>query len=61
MVKSIYGDDETIKSGLENFALKLIGNAVEKVGWEFSEQESYLASLLRKRLLLNAVANNHPA
>lgn len=61
MVKSIYGDDDIIKSGLEKFALKLIGNAVEKVGWEFSEQESYLAGLLRKRLLLNAVANNHPA
>ncbi|RYO95948.1 hypothetical protein DL765_011686 [Monosporascus sp. GIB2] len=61
LVKSVFSDDEVIKSGLEKFALKLIGDAVEKVGWDFPENEDYLTGLLRKRLLLNAVANGHPA
>ncbi|RYP44085.1 hypothetical protein DL768_009409 [Monosporascus sp. mg162] len=61
LVKSIFSDDEVIRSGLEKFALKLIGDAVEKVGWDFPENEDYLTGLLRKRLLLNAVANGHPA
>ena len=61
LVKSIYADDEVIKSGLEKFALKLTSNAVYKIGWEFPENEDYLTGLLRKRLLLNAVANGHPA
>ncbi|KAI8630705.1 peptidase family M1 [Xylariaceae sp. FL1651] len=60
-VKAIFGDDETIKKGLEKFSLKLVGDAVEKVGWEFTEDEDYLSGLLRKRLLLNAAANGHPA
>ncbi|KAI1506145.1 peptidase family M1 [Biscogniauxia marginata] len=61
LVKSIFSDDETIKSGLEKFALKLVGGAVEKIGWEFSDGEDYLTGLLRKRLLLSAAANGHPA
>ncbi|KAI3327730.1 peptidase family M1 [Xylariaceae sp. AK1471] len=60
-LKSIFGQDETIKQGLENFSLKLVGNAVEKIGWEFHEGEDYLTGLLRKRLLLHAAANGHPA
>ncbi|KAI1269415.1 peptidase family M1 [Xylariaceae sp. FL1019] len=60
-VKSIFSDDEEIKRGLESFALKLVSDAVEKVGWEFSESEDYLTGLLRKRLLLNAAANGHKA
>ncbi|CAJ2510805.1 Uu.00g064300.m01.CDS01 [Anthostomella pinea] len=59
-VKTIFGDDETIKKGLEKFALKLISNAVEKIGWEFSDSEDFLTGQLRKRLLLNAAANGHP-
>ncbi|KAI0014943.1 peptidase family M1 [Xylariomycetidae sp. FL0641] len=60
-VKAIFGDDDTIKKGLEKFSLKLISNAVEKIGWEFREDEDFLTSLLRKRLLLNAAINGHPA
>ncbi len=60
-MKTIFGDDEVIKGGLEKFALKLIGNAIERVGWEFSSNEDYLTGLLRKRLLLNAAANGHTA
>jgi aminopeptidase N len=60
-LKSIFGSDETIKKGLENFSLKLVGEAVEKIGWEFPEGEDYLTGMLRKRLLLHAAANGHPA
>ncbi|KAI1659358.1 peptidase family M1-domain-containing protein [Daldinia decipiens] len=60
LVKTIFGDDEAIKRGLEQFTLKLISKAVEEIGWEFPEGEDYLKSLLRKRLLLSAAANSHP-
>ncbi|KAH9907781.1 peptidase family M1-domain-containing protein [Xylariomycetidae sp. FL2044] len=60
-VKSIFGDDETIKKGLEKFTLQLVGDAVGKTGWDFREGEHYLQGLLRKRLLLSAAANGHPA
>ncbi|KAI0202573.1 peptidase family M1 [Astrocystis sublimbata] len=60
-LKSIFGQDDDLKKGLESFSLKLIDSAVAKIGWEFSESEDYLTGLLRKRLLLNAVANGHPA
>ncbi|KAG4221121.1 hypothetical protein PC116_g30402 [Phytophthora cactorum] len=59
-VKTIFGDDEAIKSGLEKFTLKLVSDAVEEIGWDFPEGEDYLRGLLRKRLLLSAAANGHP-
>ncbi|ORY64143.1 peptidase family M1 [Pseudomassariella vexata] len=59
LVKSIFGDDEAIKKGMESFVLKLIDDAVGKIGWEFSEDEEYLTRLLRKRLLLSAAMNGH--
>ncbi|KAL7624561.1 hypothetical protein AAE478_006128 [Parahypoxylon ruwenzoriense] len=61
LVKSIFGEDETVKKGLEKFALKLVSSAVEEIGWEFPEGEDYLRGLLRKRLLLTAAVNGHPA
>ncbi|KAL2759772.1 hypothetical protein ACRALDRAFT_2095279 [Sodiomyces alcalophilus JCM 7366] len=60
LIKSIFGDDEVIKTGLEAFILKLIDEAVAKVGWEPTEGESYLTGLLRKRLILTAGVNGHP-
>lgn len=59
LVKTIFGDDEAIRLGLEKFILKLVSDAVEKLGWEFSEKEDYLTGLLRKRLLLSAAGNGH--
>ncbi|SPO03523.1 related to (AAP1) - alanine/arginine aminopeptidase [Cephalotrichum gorgonifer] len=59
-VKGIFGDDEAIKAGLEKFTLKLISDAVDRVGWEFAADESYLTTMLRKRLILTAGANGHP-
>ncbi|KAM0278728.1 hypothetical protein ACHAQH_005022 [Verticillium albo-atrum] len=59
LVKGIFGEDEVIKKGLEAFTLKLIDDAVGKVGWEYPEGESYLTGLLRKRLILTAGVNGH--
>jgi len=59
LVKSIFGDDEKIKKGLEAFTLRLIENALKKVGREPVAGEDFNTSLLRKRLLLTAVANGH--
>lgn len=58
-VKSVFGEDEVIKKGLEAFTLKLIDEAVSKVGWDYPEGESYLTGLLRKRLILTAGVNGH--
>lgn len=60
-IKGIFQDNEEIKTALQNFILELICEAAEKVGWEFRAEESYLAGLLRKRLILTAVVNGHEA
>jgi len=59
LVKTIFGSDETIKKGLDSFTLKLVDRAVNKVGWEFPKGEDYLTGLMRKRILLTAVASGH--
>lgn len=48
-VKSIFGDDETIKNGLEAFTLRLIDNALNKLGWEFPAGEDFNSTLPYKR------------
>ncbi|KAK3689171.1 peptidase family M1-domain-containing protein [Podospora appendiculata] len=58
-LKSIFADDEQIKKGLEKFTLELIDKALKVVGWEAKKDEDYNTSLLRKRLLLTAIANSH--
>lgn len=58
-LKSVFGDDEQVKKGLEKFTLELIDKALKQVGWEGPKNEDFNTSLLRKRLLLTAVANSH--
>jgi aminopeptidase N len=58
-LKSIFGDDEVVKKGLERFTLELIDKALKQVSWEGPKNEDFNTSLLRKRLLLTAVANSH--
>ncbi|KAL2150396.1 hypothetical protein VTH82DRAFT_6959 [Thermothelomyces myriococcoides] len=58
-LKSIFGDDEQIKKGLEKLTLELIEKALKQLGWEGSKDEDFNTGLLRKRLLLAAVANSH--
>ncbi|EON96044.1 putative peptidase family m1 protein [Phaeoacremonium minimum UCRPA7] len=61
LAKSIFGEDDTIKAGLEKFTLYLIDSALSKLGWDFPQGEDYNTALLRKRLLLTASVNGHPA
>ncbi|KHN94795.1 Peptidase M1, alanine aminopeptidase/leukotriene A4 hydrolase [Metarhizium album ARSEF 1941] len=58
-VKSVFNEDKEIKKGLENFALKLISDKVKEVGWDAAENEEYLTTMLRKRLIYTAVASGH--
>ncbi|KAL2017417.1 hypothetical protein VTK56DRAFT_2219 [Thermocarpiscus australiensis] len=58
-LKSIFGDDEQTKRGLEKFTLELIDKALKQVGWEGPKNEDFNTGLLRKRLLVSAVANSH--
>jgi aminopeptidase N len=59
-VKSVFGEDETIRKGLENFVRKLIDEKVKALGWDFPEGEDYLTGILRKQLIGSAVTNKHP-
>ncbi|OAQ69696.1 aminopeptidase 2 [Pochonia chlamydosporia 170] len=58
-VKSVFGEDEDIKKGLENFVVKLLSDKVTEIGWDGAEDEEYLTTMLRKRIILAAVANGH--
>lgn len=60
-VKSVFGEDESIKKALDNFTLKLIDQKVKEVGWDFPEGEDYLTGILRKEIIGVAVASGHPA
>ncbi|CAN8103915.1 unnamed protein product [Discula destructiva] len=59
-VKSVFGDDDKIKKGLEAFTLRLIETALTKLGWEFPAGEDFNKGLLRKRLISAAGVNGHP-
>ncbi|KID96705.1 Peptidase M1, alanine aminopeptidase/leukotriene A4 hydrolase, partial [Metarhizium majus ARSEF 297] len=58
-VKSVFNEDKEIKTGLENFALKLISDKVKEIGWDAAENEEYLTTMLRKRIIGVAVASGH--
>jgi len=59
-VKSVFGEDEQIKKGLDKFVVKLIDQKVKEIGWDFPEGEDYLKGILRKTLIGSAVASDHP-
>jgi aminopeptidase N len=59
-VKSIFGGDEDVKKALEKYTLKLIGDAVTKIGLDFPEGEDYHVIMLRKLLVSSASSNGHP-
>jgi aminopeptidase N len=60
-VKSIFSEDSQIADGLRKFTLKLVGPAVEKIGWEFASEEELLTGQLRSLLISNAGASGHEA
>jgi hypothetical protein len=58
-VKSVFSDDPVITEGLQNFILKLVSPAMQKIGWEPSADEDFLTSRLRALLILTAGINGH--
>lgn len=59
IVKSVFGEDEQIKKGVEKFTLELIDKALKQVGWDAKPGEDFNTGLLRKRLLVCAISNGH--
>ncbi|KAK0624250.1 peptidase family M1-domain-containing protein [Immersiella caudata] len=59
VLKSIFGDDEEVKSGLQKLILETIDKALENLGWDAKPGEDFNTGLLRKRLLVSAIANGH--
>ncbi|KAK0648335.1 peptidase family M1-domain-containing protein [Cercophora newfieldiana] len=59
VLKSIFGDDEEVKNGLQKFILELIDKALKQLGWDAKPGEDFNTGLLRKRLLLTAITNGH--
>jgi aminopeptidase N len=60
-VRSVISNSEDVSEGLRKYHLKLITPAVEKVGWEFKDGESFLTGQLRASLILSAGAVGHQA
>jgi hypothetical protein len=58
-VKSVFSEDEDISASLRKFTLKLIEPAVEKIGWEPSSSDDFLATQLRSLLITTAGLNGH--
>jgi aminopeptidase N len=58
-IKSIFSDDAIIGDALKSFGLKLIGNAVAKLGWVFQPDEDYLTGQLRALLISSAGMNGN--
>lgn len=60
-VRSVLSGSEDVSEGLKKYHLKLITPAVEKIGWEFADGESFLTGQLRSSLLLSAGVAGHQA
>ncbi|KAK1760223.1 mitochondrial aminopeptidase 2 [Echria macrotheca] len=58
-VKSVFGEDEQVKKGLEKFTLELIDKALKELGWDAQPGDDFNRNLLRRRLLVTAIANGH--
>lgn len=60
-IKSVFSEDAEIADALKSFTLKLINDAVGKIGWEFKDGESYLTGQLRALLISTAGINGNKA
>jgi len=59
LVKSVFSEHTAIAEGLKKFVLKLIGPAVDKLGWEPSPTDNLLTTQLRAQLIMSAGMNGH--
>ncbi|EEH16887.2 hypothetical protein PABG_06974 [Paracoccidioides brasiliensis Pb03] len=60
-LRSIFATNEEAAAGLKNFVRKLVTPAVEKIGWEFKDEEDYLTGQLRVLLISMAGNSGHEA
>ncbi|KAF2464665.1 uncharacterized protein BDR25DRAFT_271716 [Lindgomyces ingoldianus] len=60
-VRNVFSDVEDISAGLKKFTLELVSPAVEEIGWEFKDGESYLTGQKRAALIATAGLLGHPA
>jgi aminopeptidase N len=58
-IKSIFSGDEEIAKALKAFTLKLVNDAVAKVGWQYHAEENYLTGQLRALLIDTAGMNGN--
>jgi aminopeptidase N len=58
-VRSVFGDVQDVSEGLRAYTLKLLGPAVEKIGWEFAPNEDLLTGQLRAMLIAQAGISGH--
>ena len=58
-VRSVFASNQRVANGLKKFALRLVTPAVERIGWEFPENEDYLTSQLRPLLIESAGVAGH--
>jgi aminopeptidase N len=59
VLKSVFGDDVDVKNGLQKLILEMIDKALKNLGWDAKAGEDFNTGLLRKRLLVTAIANGH--
>jgi aminopeptidase N len=59
IIKSIFSEEEDIAKALEAFTVRLIEEAVKRVGWEHCPEEDYLTGQLRVLLISSAGHNGN--
>ncbi|KAK1141994.1 hypothetical protein N8T08_008317 [Aspergillus melleus] len=58
-LRSVFAQNEQVAKGLKRFTLELVSPAVERIGWEFGQNEDYLTVQLRKLLIGMAGVAGH--
>lgn len=59
-IKSVFNQDEAIRTGLNKFTVKLIDGRIKSLGFDPAEGESYLTIQSRTHLLTSAISSHHP-
>ena len=58
-IRSIFGDNKALATGLQVFTARLVTPATEKIGWDFAPSEDYLTGQLRALLISTAGSAGH--
>ncbi|KAL8712788.1 MAG: hypothetical protein Q9220_002996 [cf. Caloplaca sp. 1 TL-2023] len=60
-IRSVFAENGPVADGLKDFTLKLVSQATEKIGWDYTEEEDYLTGQLRALLISTAGSAGHIA